>query len=52
MTITNRFDRAYFLERIETNRQLAEKSHNPIIRDLHLEYIRLYEHLLEAEVPA
>ncbi|MDO7835418.1 hypothetical protein Q4610_10205 [Sphingobium sp. HBC34] len=51
MTMTGIFDRAYFAERLERNRRLAEEAANPVIRDIHLEYVRLYRHLIEEEVP-
>ncbi|KMS57931.1 hypothetical protein V473_06985 [Sphingobium cupriresistens LL01] len=47
MKMTSVFDRAYFAERLERNRQLAAQSHNPVIRELHLEYVRLYEQMME-----
>lgn len=46
------FDRAYFTARLERNRKLAEESQNPVIRDLHLEYVRLYQQLIREEQPA
>lgn len=46
------YDRSYFAERIERNLQLAEQAADPAIRSLHLEYVRLYRHLLEEQVPA
>ncbi|BBF70407.1 hypothetical protein [Sphingomonas bisphenolicum] len=52
MHMTSAFDRAYFTARLERNRQLAAKSHNPVIRELHLEYVRLYEQLMEQPQPA
>ena len=42
-------DRGYFIERIERNRRLAEQASDPLIRDLHLEYVRLYEQLVDEE---
>lgn len=47
MTMKACFDPAYFATRLERNRQLAAQSRNPLIRDLHLEYARLYQQLLE-----
>lgn len=52
MQIEAAFDRAYFEARMERNRQLAAQSSDPTIRDLHLEYVRLYEQLMEAPLPA
>jgi hypothetical protein len=52
MTMTPCFDRSYFAMRLERNRQLAAQSRNPAIRDLHLEYVRLYEQLMEQPQPA
>jgi len=52
MTMNPCFDRAYFAARMERNRQLAEQSRDPAIRDLHLEYVRLYAQLMEAPQPA
>jgi hypothetical protein len=52
MQIDTSFDRVYFETRMERNRQLAERSNDPNIRDLHLEYVRLYEQLMEAPQPA
>jgi hypothetical protein len=46
------FDRSYFFERLERNRKLAEQSQNPVIRDLHLEYVQLYQQLIREEQPA
>lgn len=46
MKLASPFDRAYFEARLERNRALAARSNNPVIRDLHLEYVRLYENLL------
>lgn len=46
------FDHAYFAERLERNRRLAEETTNPVIRAIHLEYVRLYEQLIEEELPA
>lgn len=43
------FDRAYFQARLNRNRQLASRSKNAQIRAIHLEYVRLYEHLLERD---
>jgi hypothetical protein len=40
------FNRAYFERRLDRNRALAEKSRNPSIRTIHLEYVRLYEQML------
>lgn len=48
----NSFDHSYFIERLERNRQLAEESQNPVIRDMHLEYVRLYEQLMLEEQSA
>ncbi len=52
MTMTPCFDRSYFAARLERNRQLAAQSTNPAIRDLHLEYVRLDEQLMELHEPA
>jgi hypothetical protein len=52
MKMNDCFDRAYFEARLERNRQLAAQSTSPAIRDLHLEYVRLYEQLIEAPLPA
>lgn len=52
MKINTNFDRAYFEARLERNRELAAQSTNPIIRDLHLEYVRLYQQLIEVPQPA
>ncbi|WP_196221777.1 hypothetical protein [Sphingobium sp. CAP-1] len=52
MQMTNQFDRAYFTERLEKNRILAEQTNDPNIRDLHLEYVRLYEQLIGETLPA
>jgi hypothetical protein len=41
------FDRTYFSSRLEQNRALAERSDNPAIRTIHLEYARLYAQLLD-----
>lgn len=46
MMMTTAFDRAYFEQRIDRNRVLAAQSATASIRELHLDYIRLYEHLL------
>ncbi|WP_420144948.1 hypothetical protein [Sphingobium sp.] len=48
----HRFDHAYFEARLERNRELAARSTDPAIRDLHLEYVRLYEQLMEMPQPA
>ena len=52
MKMNNSFDRAYFATRLKKNRELAAQSNNPVIRNLHLEYVRLYEQLIEAPQPA
>lgn len=52
MMMTSAFDQAYFAERLERNRRLAAETDNPAIRDIHLEYVRFYEQLIEAELPA
>ncbi len=52
MHLASPFDRAYFQARLERNRTLAARSQNPSIRDLHLEYVRLYEQLLIQDEPA
>ncbi|MFC3441341.1 hypothetical protein ACFOKF_09070 [Sphingobium rhizovicinum] len=52
MMTHGRFDRNYFTERLERNRRLAEETQNPVIRDIHLEYVRLYEQLMMEEQPA
>ncbi|WP_298395214.1 hypothetical protein [Sphingobium sp.] len=52
MMTHGRFDRSYFTERLERNRRLAEETQNPVIRDIHLEYVRLYEQLMLEEQPA
>jgi hypothetical protein len=41
-------DRSGLMERIEANRRLADQSRTPAIRNLHLRYVRLYRHLLDA----
>lgn len=43
------FGRGYFEARLDRNRKLAERSSNPDIRALHMEYVRLYRHLLEQQ---
>ncbi len=43
------FDRAYLENRRHRNVALARQSRDPAIRALHLEYVRLYEHLLTQE---
>ena len=52
MEMTACFDHAYFEARLEKNRELAARSTDPMIRDLHLKYVRLYEQLMEAQQPA
>lgn len=52
MQIETSFNRAYFKARMERNRQLAARSSDSTIRDLHLKYVRLYEQLMEAPQPA
>lgn len=52
MYLGSSFDRAYFQTRLDRNRMLAARSQNPSIRDLHLEYVRLYEQLLHQEETA
>ncbi|MDI1295899.1 MAG: hypothetical protein PSY12_08445 [bacterium] len=46
MHMASPFNRAYFQNRLDRNRALAARSQNPVIRNLHLEYVRLYEGLL------
>lgn len=52
MALGTTYDSAYFEARLERNRILAAQSTDPIIRDLHLEYVRLYEFLLLGEEEA
>jgi hypothetical protein len=47
MRSADAMDRADIVARIETNQRLAHQSRNPAIRGLHLEYVRLYRHLLD-----
>lgn len=42
----------YLAERIARNVKLAEEAQDLAIRNLHLEYVRMYRHLLEEQVPA
>lgn len=44
------FDRGYFEARLDRNRKLAARSRNPDIRAIHLEYVRLYEQLLQQQL--
>lgn len=41
------FDRGYFQTRLDRNLSLAARSQSPEIRAIHLEYIRLYQQLLD-----
>lgn len=52
MQISPSFNRDYFEARLNRNRNLAARSRNPDIRALHLEYVRLYQQLLEQHVDA
>ncbi|WHO40770.1 hypothetical protein PMI04_009345 [Sphingobium sp. AP49] len=52
MDLGSPYDRAYFEMRLDRNRKLAARSRNPTIRDLHLEYVRLYEQLIDRDAPA
>lgn len=52
MTEHGLYDRSHFAERIARNLKLAEEAQDLAIRNLHLEYVRLYRHLLEEQVPA
>jgi len=45
-------DSISLMERIEANRRLADQSSTPAIRTMHLRYVRLYRHLLDAQKPA
>ncbi|MEJ7925482.1 hypothetical protein WG908_01780 [Sphingobium sp. AN641] len=45
----NIFDRRYYEERLERNRTLAQQSRDPAIRSIHLDYVRLYEHMLVSD---
>ncbi|ATP19044.1 hypothetical protein BV87_11925 [Sphingobium yanoikuyae] len=49
MDLEANFGRAYFEQRRDRNRQLAARSATPALRNMHLEYARLYEQLLQAE---
>ncbi|WP_242122734.1 hypothetical protein [Sphingobium sp. Sx8-8] len=51
MTMGTSFDRSYFEARLDRNRRLAESSRSPEIRAIHMEYVRLYQQLLEQSVP-
>jgi hypothetical protein len=41
------FDRDYYEERLARNRTLADQSRDPAIRSIHLDYVRLYEQMLD-----
>lgn len=43
-------DRAYFQNRLRTNRELAERSIEPAVRDIHRQYVRFYQALLDGKV--
>lgn len=49
MDLEANFGRAYSEQRRDRNRQLAARSATPALRNMHLEYARLYEQLLQAE---
>jgi|GEM_PF-849724 hypothetical protein len=49
MDLEANFGRAYFEQRRDRNRQLAAQSATPALRNMHMEYARLYEQLLQAE---
>lgn len=51
MTISTSFDRSYFEARLDRNRRLAARSRSPEIRAIHMEYVRLYQQLLEQKGP-
>lgn len=40
------FNRRYYEERLARNRTLAQRSSDPAIRSIHLDYVRLYQHML------
>ena len=39
-------NRRYYEERLARNRALAQRSSDPAIRRIHLDYVRLYQHML------
>lgn len=45
--MTTKFDRAYFESRMRRNRELAQRSNEPAIRDIHRQYARFYRELLD-----
>ena len=47
MNIDTAFNRSYFEARLDRNRRLADRSRNPEIRAIHMEYVRLYSQLLD-----
>ncbi len=44
------FDRSYYEERLARNRALAAQSRDPGIRNIHLDYVRLYEQMLSCDL--
>lgn len=49
MDLEANFGRAYFEQRRDRNRQLAAQSATPALRNMHLQYARFYQNLLQAE---
>lgn len=43
------FDATYIAAQLRQNKRLAREAHNRGIRDLHLEYCRVYQALLDQE---
>lgn len=44
--MTPKPDRAYLLSRLKRNRELAERSSQPSVRNIHQQYVRFYRKLL------
>ena len=46
------FDQAYYAARLRQNERLAATACNAGIRDLHLQYVRMYQSLLDGTAQA
>lgn len=47
--MTLKFDHSYFQTRIRINQALAERSALPSVRDIHRQYVRFYQALLDSK---
>lgn len=45
------FDETYYAAQLRQNERLAAEAHNRGIRDLHLQYVKMYRSLLERAAP-